>query len=185
VRAAGQGDGTVGLHVLLEARVDRVAQVVALCRSERADGGREARGDVELDMLGSSRSGAGAAPIFTSSCWGTDAHGLSSGAVHAASATRPPGRSTRRVSRSAVAGSASSMYAQRAMTASMLAAGRSSHSASIVRNSALSIRSSAARARARSTIASTASVLSSLPPGAMSSAASSPVSPGPAPISST
>jgi hypothetical protein len=39
-----------------------------------------------------------------------DAHGLRAGAPHTESASRPPGRSTRRVSASAAAGSAASMY---------------------------------------------------------------------------
>ena len=48
-------------------------------------------------------------PPAISTSTGTALHGLSSAAVHAASARWPPGRSTRRVSSSAAAGSSISM----------------------------------------------------------------------------
>ena len=85
---------------------------------------------------------------------GASAHGLAASASHTASARRPPGRSTRRVSSSAASGSAISMYPQRHSTASTLATGRSIHSAFHTWNSTLVRASSAARARAPSSIAS-------------------------------
>ena len=149
LRSCGQCDRAVVGDVLGQARVDRVAQVVALRGREVRDAlaqpgrelelrvppvveAREAEGEVDLVDLGEHEarllqrllddrrvapgelprrvgSGGSVAPMRTSSWLGTDDHGLSSGPVHAASATVPPGLSTRRVSRSAAPGSASSM----------------------------------------------------------------------------
>ena len=66
-------------------------------------------GGANANIEGASGSGGGAWPRRTSWPAAADTHGLRSGASHAASASRPPGRSTRRLSRSAAAGSAISM----------------------------------------------------------------------------
>ena len=58
---------------------------------------------------GPSGTAAGASPRATSASRRTFIHGLRSRSSHTASATRPPGLSTRRVSRSAASGSSSSM----------------------------------------------------------------------------
>ena len=141
-------------------------------------------GSRQANWPGASGAGGSAAPIRTSSWLGTEDHALSSGPVHAASATVPPGLSTRRVSRSAAPGSASSMYPQRQRTPSTSAVGRSIHSASMTLNSTLVICSSAARARATSIMPSETSLRIIVPMGCSSSAARSPVSPGPAASSS-
>ena len=63
----------------------------------------------QANWPGASGSGRSTMPRPTSSRIGIDAHGLSAGPVQAASATRPPGRRIRRVSRSAFSASAISM----------------------------------------------------------------------------
>jgi hypothetical protein len=66
-------------------------------------------GSRHANCPGAEGSGGSAAPMRTSSWLDTEDHALSSGPDHAASATVPPGLSTRRVSRSAAPGSAISM----------------------------------------------------------------------------
>ena len=124
-------------------------------------------------------------PRAISASRSTFIHGLRSSSSHTASATRPPGLSTRRVSRSAASGSSSSMYPKRQMTASTDAVGRSIHSACMLRSSTFVAPTSSACSRAAATMLSEPSVMSTLPPGATICAASSPVSPSPAASSST
>ena len=63
----------------------------------------------QLNWFGAAGSGRSAAPRSSIARIGSTLHGLSSGDDHAARASRAPGLSTRRVSRSAVSGSAISM----------------------------------------------------------------------------
>ena len=86
-----------------------------------------------VNGLGAPGSGGGMWPSSTSSPKPIVAHGLRSGAPQTASARRPPGRSTRRVSASAAAGSAISMYPNRQSTPSTESASSSMRSASITR----------------------------------------------------
>ena len=111
--------------------------------------------------------------------------GLRSGAPQLESASRPPGRRTRRVSASAAAESAMSMYANRHSTPSTESASRSMLSAFVTLYSTFVTPSSVPRRRAASTIAGERSVVISRPRSPMAAAAWKPVSPTPEASSST
>jgi hypothetical protein len=66
-------------------------------------------GAAKANIPGAPGSGSGAPARRRTSSPAIETHGLSCGGPQAASATRPSGRSTRRVSRSAAPGSAMSM----------------------------------------------------------------------------
>ena len=130
-------------------------------------------------------AGGGSRPWSPNAPWMVVFHGFASRGPHTASARRPPGRSTRRVSARAAAGSGISISPQRHSATSKLALSRSIACASTCLNSTFRSPSSAARRSAAASIRVERSVATSRPLSPISSAARKPVSPGPAAISST